>query len=474
MKARKNKQIIENKAVSDFFEQWKIDPDQGILIAVSGGIDSTALMGLLARYRDSRRQSFNLHGLYVNHNIRSMEEIEHDWKSLTRAAEICAVPLHRVDLPEGSITRSAATRHEGIESAARRARYKALEEWRNRLRFGYIALGHTLDDLVETMLMRFLQGSGVSGLHGIPPVMGSRIRPLLEISKEELKRIVQDFGLPFSEDSSNMEDWYLRNRIRRTIMPLLLEEFPSMAESLKKSARFFREEEALLQDEAYRRIHWNLGEHEAEIEIDLFFSAPDALRIRSLLALVNHYIPGKSRVPRDFLSLQDTSPARKDAVLLQGHGFTVKRQNDQLIFIPSVVFKAKTRYVKRIFWGIDGGIGELAYTWNSSCSGPNPGGAIALPLRCRERELYLRSRRLSDSIRTSGGTKRLKDLFREFGITEEFRDRIPVLQAGDEVAAVFGSVFGYRDMLAKGYRAENEQQKAVLLRIRRMEMRIGR
>jgi tRNA(Ile)-lysidine synthase len=462
-------------AVSGFFRRWNIDPAKGILIAASGGIDSTALMALLARFRDSLRTGLSLHGLYVNHNLRTAEEIEADWRRLCMAAELCRVPVHRCDIPEGSIERSAVEMHEGVEAAARRARYAALDTWLDRLGLEYMALGHTLDDLAETMIMRFFQGCGVSGLHGIPPVSGKRIRPLLDVSKEELGNLVAELELPVSEDSSNREDWYLRNRIRSELMPVLLREFPSLAGSLGKSARFFRQEEAVLQDEAHRRIPWSLGKEGAEIEASRFFSAPEALRIRSLLSLIHYYLPGSSRIPRNFLSVKDLSHERKNIVLLRGHGFTLHKSADRLFFNPSVVFPAKTRYVKRIFRGSDGSFAEFRYAWGSRLPDGGPRTAIALPGCSRDEPLFLRSRRLTDSIRTAGGNKRLKDVYRELGIPEDSRDAIPVLQIGKEIAAVFGSLFGYRDVLAVGFwNTDPQPQAGDVLSIQRMETGIGR
>ena len=462
------------RAVSVYFKRWNIDPAKGILIAASGGIDSTALMAALARYRDFNKKELPLHALYVNHNLRTGEEIEEDWSGLRAAARLCSVPVHRIDIPENEIARSASALHEGVEAAARRARYEALDAWLTRLNLGYIALGHTLDDLVETMIMRFFQGCGVSGLHGIPPLRGNRIRPLLEVSKAELGQLVRELGLPFSEDSSNREDWYLRNRIRNELIPVLVREFPSMAGSLGKSARFFRQEEAVLQEEALRRIPWSLGKNRAETDVPVFFSAPEALRVRSLLSLIHYYLPGSSRVPRDFLSVKELSYYRKNAVLLRGHGFTLRKEGARLIFVPSVVFPVKTRYVKRIFRGSDGTIAEFRYSWGSRMPAEGHGTALALTESSRGKTLFLRSRRLSDSIRTPGGSKRLKDIYRELGVSEDSRDKIPVLQVGDEVAAVFGSLFGYRDVLAEGYQDFPAQQAGDVLSIQRMETGIGR
>ena len=102
------------------------------------------------------------------------------------------------------------------------------------------------------------------------------------------------------------------------------------------------------------------------------------------------------------------------------------------------------------------------------------GTALALTESSRGKTLFLRSRRLSDSIRTPGGSKRLKDIYRELGVSEDSRDKIPVLQVGDEVAAVFGSLFGYRDVLAEGYQDFPAQQAGDVLSIQRMETGIGR
>ena len=462
-----------HKIIADFFHRWKLEPDKGILIAVSGGIDSTALMALLSGYRDEYFPDLQLHGLYVNHNLRIEEEIETDWNTVSTAADTCSVILHRADIPKGCIAGLAAEHHEGIESAARRSRYEALESWTKKLGLGYIALGHTLDDLLETMLMRFFQGCDVSGLHGIPPVRGNRIRPLIETSKEELKQVVESLGLPVSEDSSNREDWYLRNRIRSGIIPAVKKEFPSLAESLKKSASLFRQEEAVLQHESGRRLRWTRGEKQAEIDYSRFFSAPDVLRIRSLLSLIHHYMPGTARIPRHFLSIKDTPKNRKEAVLLRGHGFTLRKLDKRLLFIPSVVFPVKTRYVKRIFRGCNGTFDKFRYTWGSHQPDTKSGTFITIPEGLSERSIVLRSRRFSDSIRTPAGTKRLKDLYRELGVSEDSRDEIPVLQIGAEIAAVFGSLCGYRDILAEGFQ-QHSPSTGDVLSIQGMEIRIER
>ena len=200
-----------------------------VLVAVSGGADSVALLAVLMRLAPAWRLA--LHVLHVDHGLRpdSARDAEH----VRAVGGRLGVPVHveRVQVGPGS-----------VEAAARAARYAALEAWADRVGAQRIAVGHTADDQAETVLMRVLGGAGVRGLAGIPPVRGRVIRPLLEIRRQAVREALVSEGLTWIEDPTNRDPKFLRNRIRHELLPLLADAYrPDIVPALADVARRSRE-----------------------------------------------------------------------------------------------------------------------------------------------------------------------------------------------------------------------------------------
>lgn len=183
----------------------------GVLIGVSGGADSVALLHVLTQLAPAL--ALRLHVLHVDHGLRP--DSARDGEFVRRLGERLGVP---VDVVGVRVERGS------IEAAARAARHAALEGAADRVGATRIALGHTADDQAETLVMRLLEGTGVRGLAGIPPVRGRLIRPLLEVRHRDAVAALQAAGLPWLEDPSNRDPRFFRNRVRRVILPRLADE----------------------------------------------------------------------------------------------------------------------------------------------------------------------------------------------------------------------------------------------------------
>src|SRR5437773_1868980 len=159
-----------------------------ILVGVSGGADSVALLAALAAVALALR--LELHALHVDHQLRP--ESGRDGDFVQRLGERLGVPVTivRVDVPRAG----------SLEAAARGARHAALEAAAGRVGATRIALGHTADDQAETVLMRLFEGAGVRGLAAIPPVRGRIIRPLIETRRRDVEAALRASGLPWIED----------------------------------------------------------------------------------------------------------------------------------------------------------------------------------------------------------------------------------------------------------------------------------
>ncbi len=230
-----------------------------ILVAVSGGLDSTALLHLL--HRQARRQRLVLSVGHVNHGLRG-EASDADEAGVRALAESLALPVRsaRADprpRRSGGPSRSRPT----LQEAAREARYEALRALAADLGAECIATAHTADDQAETVLLRLLRGSGPDGLAGIPERSpdGVIVRPLLQVSRSELTAYAAAQGLVWREDASNLASDYARNRLRLQWLPGLAREFnPQLLRALAGLAEAQRRDsdwiETLVEREAASRF----------------------------------------------------------------------------------------------------------------------------------------------------------------------------------------------------------------------------
>ena len=214
-----------------------LSPGMRVLVAVSGGADSMALLHCL--HRLAPRWNVNLAAAHLNHRLRG-EESDRDECFVRAACERLEVPIYT----EGKdVADTAASSGRNLEETARQVRYDFLRRTAARAGAQKIALGHTLDDQAETVLLRFLRGSASEGLSAIHPVVHPQIiRPLLECGRRNILEYLEIRGISFREDSSNSDLRYRRNRVRRELIPYLKEHFnPRLSDTLATEAELARE-----------------------------------------------------------------------------------------------------------------------------------------------------------------------------------------------------------------------------------------
>jgi tRNA(Ile)-lysidine synthase len=208
-----------------------------VVVAVSGGADSTALLVCLKTL--AREKSLTLTAAHLNHCIRGAEG-NADAEFVRRLCETLEIPCvtETVD-----VKKQAEDSGENLEACARRVRYDFLRRAALRIGAQKIAVGHNRNDQAETALFRFLRGSGVEGLSAIRPVRGDGIvRPLIDCSRELIRRYLQDKAVRWREDSTNSELHYARNRIRRELIPYLEKNFnPRLIDTLARETGISRE-----------------------------------------------------------------------------------------------------------------------------------------------------------------------------------------------------------------------------------------
>ncbi len=258
-----------------------LTPGETVVIAVSGGPDSTALLHVLADLREAL--GVTLHAAHFDHRLRpgSAEDAAFA-AALSRAL---GVPHHE---GAGETRAHAEERHLSVEDAARRLRYEFLTTVARASGAQAVATGHTLDDQAETVLMRVLRGSGLRGLAGIPPVRRSGpirlVRPLLDVARREILTFLNDRGISWREDPTNRDQEILRNRIRMVLLPMVEGYNPDARRTLARFAGLMRDEAEALDALAAPLIAGVLGGGPGTVQIarEPFLGLPAALQRRAL------------------------------------------------------------------------------------------------------------------------------------------------------------------------------------------------
>ncbi|MBF0343116.1 MAG: tRNA lysidine(34) synthetase TilS [Nitrospirae bacterium] len=207
-----------------------------VLVGLSGGPDSVTLLLLLRELEPS----LNIHAIYIDHGLRPHEtpdEIEF-CKQLCCQLNVPFVTRAIDDLPDGQRKTPALLRE---------IRYRLYEETAFSIGASRIALGHNKDDQAETIILNLLRGAAMTGMSGIAPVRGRFIRPLIDVPRLEIEAYLNECKQTCCLDSSNLKDIYLRNRVRRHLMPALLDYNPNIVNTLTRNAQIIREENAFIE-----------------------------------------------------------------------------------------------------------------------------------------------------------------------------------------------------------------------------------
>ena len=241
-----------------------------VLLAYSGGIDSSVLLHLLNNSKDELRIALVI--CYFNHNLRGAESAREE-EFVKNTAAYCKLSL---EVGTGDVETTAEKRGLSTQESARRLRYDFFERASKKFHADKIATGHHLDDQAETVLMRFLQGSGIKGLRGIPLQRQRYVRPLLWAKRSEIEQYAVAKGIHYFEDSSNKKTAYLRNQIRLEVLPYLREKLGTNIDLiLVKHGRRFRSVSEMISDlsnQAFDRSIVQQGKDKIILDITSFKS----------------------------------------------------------------------------------------------------------------------------------------------------------------------------------------------------------
>jgi tRNA(Ile)-lysidine synthase len=416
-----------------------------VLVAVSGGPDSMAMLHALCQLRE--HYGIQLFIAHLNHQMRPsadqdalfVEAVAHDL-GIAHIHESIDVPAYR-------------HRHRlSPEDAARRVRYTFLRTAATRVAAHRIAVGHTADDQAETVLFRLLRGSGLRGLCGIPPVRQPIIRPLIQVHRHDIMDYLRTHRIPFREDPSNQQRRYARNRIRLELLPHLQKSYnPRLVQALSATAQLLAADEAALQEVARERFDAaRLSATPDQVHLRLAMIRPllPALQRRVLRRALAEVMGGLQGVTHshlaNILALLRTDVGTK-WLALPG-GVVVERRYDVLIIYrqapPAAVCVDHPVHLPGVC-----SIEALGVTMVSEVV---PGGAAITAFPTGDvawldadqvgRELRVRTRRAGDRFQPLGSpyTKKLKAFLIDAKVPRAERDRLPLLVTSAGIAWVAG------------------------------------
>ncbi len=265
--------MLEDKALKTIRSSEMMKGVSSLVIGVSGGADSVALLDLIKR----SFPGVGLHVCHVNHMLRGKEsDRDQAFAKALSARYRASFHLLRTD-----IKKTARKLKISEEEAGRQARYAFFESVASSVGAQKIAVAHTADDNVETFIMRLLRGAGLKGLSSIPGTRGQIIRPFLDVSKKEVLDYCRKRRLKYVEDSSNKDDKYLRNAVRNRFLPLMKEFNPniySTVTSLVKNLAVYQDMLDEVSRKAFDEVLRNVTGKEVRFDLDEFRSLHPAVR----------------------------------------------------------------------------------------------------------------------------------------------------------------------------------------------------
>lgn len=421
-----------------------------LYVACSGGPDSTALLYLFVLFRKSLNISLGI--IHVNHGLRGKAS-DLDETKVQSLAKKLRLPFisGRVD-----VKGLARKKRYSIEEAAREARYGFFVKAAKPRKIDAIALGHTMDDQAETVLMRMLTGSGLTGLGGSRPVFERGdirfIRPLIETSKDDVLRFLKERNIRFSIDETNRSDRFLRNRIRLKLMPYLETHFqPGTRRVLARLPEALRSDADFLESEANRqffRLHKMRG-GKIIFPRKPFQRLPEAMQFRLLRTAVQT-LASIEFSQSHWLNFRELMANRKKFyVFFPGKVLCVTDANEMVLKKSGtrVLSTKQTRYAYKLDLG-------------RACAIPESGSSICCrelagrPSRLKkEREdfavldrerikfpLVVRNRRSGDLFQPLGQDRpmKLKNFLINRKIPKEKRGFLPLVLSGGKIVWIAG------------------------------------
>ena len=275
---------MKNKVLETIRKYNLIENGDKIVLGVSGGPDSIAMLNILNEIRNDKKIDliFEIIVAHINHMIR--EEAVEDERYVKEYCNKKEIEFYSKSI---DVQKLANNNKIGTEEAGRMVRYEFFDEILKKTNSNKVAIAHNKNDKAETIIMNLMRGSGISGLKGIEEKRGKYIRPLIECDRSQIEKYCEEEQLDPRIDKTNFENDYTRNKIRNTVIPYIKQEFnPNIINTLNRLSELVKEEEEYIEKQVEKTYNsLILEENEKQIILDLKKFNKEEKVIKSKLVL---------------------------------------------------------------------------------------------------------------------------------------------------------------------------------------------
>jgi tRNA(Ile)-lysidine synthase len=433
---------------------------ESVLMGISGGPDSMAMLYMLKEINEKEHLGWQLHIGHINHMLRDAES-DQDESFVKKIAKELDIPFTSKKINVREIKKKERM---SLEEAARFARHYFLKDLAFRLAANKIALAHNLDDQAETILLRIIRGTSLRGLKGMTPIrLISRsadmfiVRPLIEIERREIEVFLKERNIPCRIDASNLDTTFARNRLRHILLPEIERQFnPKVKISLVKLGQVSASSYVLLREianEVFESLKMLGKEDEICLSVEEFVKTPTALQtlvidkvIKNLLGKLpqlnfDHYLGILSLCNEEGKNRQIMLPkglvAERDSYIIRI--YKVKKIEPTEYFEREVVIGGKTA-TPELGIEIETEMMEMTTAQFAEFLKEKDYKEEVIDFEKLELPIKVRIRKRGDVFVPLGsaGSTKLKKFFIDKKVPEEIRDRIPLLTDGKRIIWVMG------------------------------------
>lgn len=480
--AQKNKNIVLIKIKQNLVRLLDTtNKKTKLLLAVSGGADSIAMLSAIVELKDELNLSISV--ITVNHNIRPAQESASDAFFVKDFCKMLNVPCVVAELEKNQVKNLANERRGGTEEAARFLRYAEFEKTFTAQKVNYILTAHTQDDFFETALMRVFQGADSASVTGIAEKRGHFLRPMLNINRIEIESYLNSKNLTWCNDATNEELLFLRNKIRQKLVPVLNEVFNGWQKGFLKTLDKLAKENEFMQKEYNRQkgelLFWSIEKNIDSIfaNAELFFNLPSIFKIKFIEEGLL-FIKDVGRIPYTIINELSGISTQKNCIYSGGFCIEINGENLELSKKKPVLDTPYDFYY--MFWvekecefilpnpKADSITTNNAFDMLEDVSKPqkklyiikNEKGFFLTfseyknQSHNKEAELLgpfktpfcIRSRLTGDTIKMqNGSSKQIKKILNEWNIDYINRNLVPIIEECGVVRGIYGAIFGKKN-----------------------------
>ena len=308
---------MEQKVLETIKQNNLIQNGDKIVLGVSGGPDSMAMLHILKKIKEKNKIKFKIIVAHINHMVR--KEASEDEEYVRQNCENMNLEFYSKSI---DVKKLANTNKIGVEEAGRKVRYEFFEEVLKKTKANKIAIAHNKNDKVETTLMNILRGSGIKGLRGIEVKNSQYIRPLLECTRKEIEEYCMKNNINPKIDKTNLENDYTRNKVRNIVIPYIEKEFnPNIIETISRLSDLIKKEdknEIVLKLSKFNNLHEVLRTRIILLAIAKIFGTAkniEKVHIEDIIKLCENNIGNKYLTPN-----------KNTKVLVKNHKIYISKQ----------------------------------------------------------------------------------------------------------------------------------------------------